>query len=122
LIAVFPGTYPEVPKDFNEVVDQIPQFSAFFPLQPTINRGFFAIVANLPVSTKNQPFPIFRSGPRDRDGRRASWWLWDGENAIRLDRPLTEEEKKHPTEGIISAPLLIERIEKGYRAEIDDIY
>jgi hypothetical protein len=94
LIMVFPGTYPQVPKDFNEVVDQTPQFSAFFPLQPAIHRGYFAIVANVPVSSKNEPFPVFRSGLRGKDGKMmGSWWLWDGETETRLDRPLTNEEK-----------------------------
>ena len=94
LIMVFPGTYPKTPKDFNSVVDQRPQFSAFFPVQQAVNQGLFAIVANVAVSDRNALFPIFRSGLRGKDGKiMGSWWLWDGETETRLDRPLTNEEK-----------------------------
>jgi len=46
--------------------------------------------------------------------------LWDGKASIMLDRPLREEEQSFPVCGIISAPLLVERIEKGYRPEAQD--
>ena len=122
LIRVFPGTYPHNPKDFTAIVNQEPQFSAFFGVQVAVNRGFFSIVANVPVSEQNQRFPIFRGGHHGRDGKTVlSWWLWDGEKSTRLDRPLTEEEKKYPLTGFPSAPLIIEWIEKGYRAETHDV-
>ncbi|TCA19446.1 hypothetical protein E0H68_03345, partial [Rhizobium leguminosarum bv. viciae] len=34
---------------------------------------------------------------------------------------LSDEEKRYPVLGIISAPLLVERIEKSYRAETHDL-
>lgn len=62
-------------------------------------------------------FPTFRSR---NGGRGGSIWLWDGNASTMLDRPLEEEEQSFPVRGIISAPLLVERIEKGYRPEAHD--
>ena len=122
LIRVFSEIYTKPPKDFNEVVDHSPQFSAFFPVQYAVNKGVFPIVANVRVSPKNQPFPIFRSATVGRDGiSRGAWWLWDGEKEIILRRPLSEEEKKYSFLGIINLALLIKRIETGYRPEVDDL-
>jgi hypothetical protein len=45
-----------------------------------------------------------------------------GHESLRLERDLTADEMKYPTEGIISAPLLVERIEKNYRAEMHEIW
>ena len=46
--------------------------------------------------------------------------MWDGKAAIMLDRPLWEEEQRYPLKQIISAPLLVDRIEKRYRPEVND--
>ncbi|WP_394887062.1 hypothetical protein ACG873_20275 [Mesorhizobium sp. AaZ16] len=121
LIRVMPGTYDRKPQEFSAVVDQEPQFSTFFLVQTGINQGLFAIVANVPVAPRNQAFPTFRTTGYGRNGERGSWWLWDGQDEVRLDRLLTDAEKRYPLRGIISAPLLVERIDKGYRAEIDDV-
>jgi hypothetical protein len=121
IIRVFPETYPQTPKDFTTVVNQEPQFSAFFGVQVAVNRGLFAIVANVPIWEGNQKFPLFRGANHSRHWKTGPWWLWDGEKSLRLDRPLTEEEQKYPLTGFPSAPLIIEWIEQGYRAETHDL-
>ncbi|MGN6094511.1 MAG: hypothetical protein ACTHOL_19340 [Luteibacter jiangsuensis] len=117
LIRIFEGTYPKRPKDWAEVVARPVQFSAFFPLQSAVNQALLAVVGNCPVPEAIASFPTFRSR---NGGRGGSIWLWDGKAAVMLDRPLGEEEQSYPVEGIISAPLLIERIENGYRPEVND--
>jgi len=121
LLRILPGTYEKEPKDFAEVVDQEPQFSAFFPVQSAVNKGFFAIVANAPVAKRNSEFPIFRGTNNLGNGDKTIWWFWDGKNEWKIERPLVEEEKRYPQRGIVSAPLLIQRVEEGYRVDRDYI-
>ncbi|WP_434608436.1 hypothetical protein [Pseudomonas sp. R1-7] len=119
LIRVFPGFYNEKPKDFSAVVEREPQFSAFFVVQSAVNQGLLSVVENVPVPESLQVFPIFRSRNGSPGG---SLWLWDGKDSSRLEREFRPDELKYPTEGIISAPLLVERIEKNYRAETHEVW
>lgn len=66
-----------------------------------------------------QVFPTFRSR---NSGPGGSLWLWDGKESFRLERELRPNELEYPTEGIISAPLLVERIENNYRAETHEVW
>ncbi|WP_168283407.1 hypothetical protein [Rhizobium laguerreae] len=121
LLRVFDGFYADRLDNFSEVVASSVLFSAFFPVQKAVDEGLMAIVGNSSVSDVNSVFPTFRTSARDRDGRRGPWWLWNGETEVMLTRGLSDEEKRYPVRGIISAPLLVERIEKGYRAETHDL-
>lgn len=119
LIRVFNGFYNEQPKDFSVVVDCEPQFSAFFVVQGAVNQGLLSVVANVPVPESLKVFPTFRSR---NGGKGGSIWLWSGGESIRLEGGISSEELKHSTRGIISAPLLIERIENNYRAETHEVW
>jgi hypothetical protein len=121
LLSVFSGFYAEAPDNFSLLVSSAPQFQAFFPAQSAVDGGLLSVVSNVPVADKNKKFPIFRTRAIGRDGQCGPWWVWDGESEKVLDRPLLEAERKYPIRGIISAPLLLERIEKGYRPETHDI-
>lgn len=114
LIRVFPGFHKEQPKDFSVIVKSEPQFSSFFVVQSAVNQGLLAVVANVPIPESLQAFPMFRSRA---GGPGGSLWLWDGRELFRLEREISSEELKYSTRGIISAPLLVERIEKNYRPE-----
>lgn len=117
LIRVFEGKYGRIPEDWMEVVSRPVQFSAFFPLQSAVNQSLLAVVRNCTIPEAIASFPTFRSRNGERGG---SIWLRDGNASTMLDRPLGEEEQSYPVKGIISAPLLVERIEKGYRPEVND--
>ncbi|BCJ06915.1 hypothetical protein PRtIB026_A33390 [Pseudomonas sp. RtIB026] len=119
LIRAFAGYHEQTPKDFSAVVDAQPQFTAFFPVQAAVDQGLLAVVANVPVSPVLQAFPTMRM---QAGGPGGSLWLWDGEHELLLDRELTAEEMLYPVRGIITAPLLVERIEKGYRAHTHDVW
>lgn len=119
LIRVFSKVYKQEPKDFAVVAEGELQFSTFFPAQSAVNQGLMSVVANTPVPNHLQDFPIFRSR---NGGAGGSLWLWDGATSKRLERDLKPEEMRYPTRAIVSAPLLIERIEIGYRAETDEIW
>ncbi|MNI46869.1 hypothetical protein D3C73_1013560 [compost metagenome] len=119
LIRVFCGFYGTQPRDFTVLADAEIQFSAFFPAQSAVNQCLLAVVANIPIHENLQKLPIFRSR---NGGPGGSIWLWDGGESFRLEREISAQELKHPTRGIISAPLLVERIEKNYRAETHEIW
>lgn len=119
LIRVFAGYHDQTPKDFSAVVDAQPQFSAFFPAQAAVDQGLLAVVGNVPVSSPLQAFPTMRMQALGAGG---PLWLWDGEHEVQLERELTAEEMHYPVRGIITAPLLVERIEKGYRAHTHDLW
>lgn len=119
LIRIFSGFHNTRPKDFSAVVSCPVQLSAFFPVQSAVNQGLLSVVDNTPVPESLQVFPTFRSR---NGGPGGSIWLWSGGDAVRLDRCLLPEELTYPTEGIISAPLLVERIEKNYRAETHEVW
>ena len=76
---------------------------------------------NVPVAEHLSKFPIFR-GTNNLKGAETMWWFWDGEKEWKVDRLLSNAEKLYP-EGpsLISAPLLLERIESDYRVEHDYI-
>jgi hypothetical protein len=117
LLRVFEGTYEKIPKDWSEVVTRPVQFSAFFPLQSAVNQSLLSVVGSCPVPESLAEFPVFRSRS---GGAGGSIWLWDGISSKMLDRALTDEEYRLPVRGIISAPLLVERIAAGYRPEVND--
>lgn len=119
LIRVFSGFYSKEPADFSSVVNGPVQFSAFFVVQSAVNQGLISVVANVPVIERLQAFPMFRSR---NGGLGGSVWLWAGGEAVRLDRDLSLEEQGYSTRGIISAPLLVERIENNYRAETHEVW
>lgn len=117
LIRIFEGRYIKVPKDWAEVVRRSVQFSTFFPLQSAVNQSLVSVVGNHPVPNELSSFPTFRSRNGTRGG---SIWLWDGTTSTMLDRSLREDEYYLPVRGIVSAPLLVERIEIGYRPQVNE--
>ncbi|MBO9192665.1 hypothetical protein J5277_00960 [Rhizobium sp. 16-449-1b] len=121
LLRVFDSVYNSKPDNLAEMVATHVLFSAFFPIQKAVGEGLLTIVGNSEVTDANSPFPTFRANTRDRAGNRGPWWLWDGETEVMLTRGLSDNEKRYPVRGIISLPLLIERIERGYRAETHDL-
>jgi hypothetical protein len=124
LIRIFSGFYSTRPNDLSAIGLQSIQFTVFFPIQSAVNAGLIVYCGNLEVTPENAIFPIFRSANFSKEAKRGQddWWIWDGVTPKRLGRILTEEEKKFPVKGIISHPLLVERAENQYKAEIDDIY
>ncbi|MDO9417160.1 hypothetical protein [Pararhizobium sp.] len=121
VVAIFREFFDQVPKDFHELVSKEPQFITTFLIQHAVKQGFFSLVANVPIPERFAVFPIFRA-TNNLKGDDTMWFFWDGEKEWKVHRPLTKEEKKYPKgPSLPSAPLLIERIEKNYRAEIDYI-
>jgi len=93
------------------------QFSAFFPLQAAVNLELVEFVCTASVPERLAVFPMFRARA---GGPGGSVWLWDGAVESRLGRALTADEQKYPVRSIVSAPVLIDRVETGYRSEIDE--
>lgn len=121
IIAVFRDFSPVETVDFENLVRLEPQFITAFLIQDAVNMGLFTIIANTPVAEHLIDFPIFK-GTNNLIGDDTIWWFWDGNKEWKVDRPLTSQEKKIP-EGptLISAPLLVEMVERDYRVERDYI-
>lgn len=119
LVSIFRDFRNKPPEDFADYVTQEPQFITPFLIQEAIQRGYFAFLINVPVAQQNAKPVIFRGTNNPGCGNETLWWLIDERGERRIDRPLTEEELKYPDEALISAPVLIERIENDYRVERD---
>lgn len=121
VIAVFRSFYGKEPKDFSAVVAEEPQFITTFLMQDAVRAGLFALVGNVPVPAHLCDFPIFR-GTNHLKGDDTLWFFWDGAREWRVERPLSDAERKYP-EGpsLPSAPMLIQMIQDDYRVERDYI-
>lgn len=121
VIAIFREFFSKAPDSFDELVKSEPQLITTFLIQYAVRQGLFSLVANVPVSDRLKKFPTFRSTNNLHDDATV-WWFWDGDKQWKVDRPLTDEEKKFPRgPSFPSAPLLIERIQNDYRVERDYI-
>jgi len=119
LIRVFSGFHNKHPASFADMVQGSVQFSAFFVVQSAVNQGLISVVGNVQIPEKLQAFPTFRSRNGTTGG---SLWLWNGVESFRLERQLSSEELEYSTRVIISAPLLVERIQNNYRPETHEVW
>ncbi|HET9710577.1 MAG TPA: hypothetical protein VFP64_01805 [Pyrinomonadaceae bacterium] len=119
LIRVFDTVYPSRPENLERLVVGAVRLSTFFPLKAAIHQDIYKIVANHDVSELNRSFPIFRTGIVDPKTKKVSvWWLWDGEKEWKIG-DLTPEQRKLPIRGVWNVAMLVQRIEEGWRPEID---
>ena len=117
LIRVLNGIFDERPKDIDVVVSGDDQFRTFVPLNAMLKLPEFNVVGNYEVPEHCQPFPLFRAGNRSPKTKRvAVWWLWDGEREWRVN-DLEPGQELLPIRQLITPPILIDRIETGWRSE-----
>ena len=116
VVAIFGEAYDKVPKDFAPVAAGEPQFITTFLICDAVRDGLFTVVAHVEVPQHLRDFPTFRTTNQLHGDQRLCFFR-DGERERRVDRPLTEEERRCP-EGprFPSAPALFEWIEKDWRA------
>ena len=110
LVHVFDRTYIEQPVDLSEIFDNLAGFSVFFTLDEALKTKSFSIVGNVLIPEEIRGFPLFRCGGIGVSGKVKTWWLWDGENQVRIGT-LTEAQKSLPVRQIWNIALMIERIE-----------
>jgi hypothetical protein len=121
LIRVFAGFHEHRPGPITAIATDNILFTTFFPLGAAVNRRIFEIVGRIDVPAALKPFPVFRNGtPHPQTKRVGVWWLWDGSKEWRVGA-LTQEQA-YPLLGVLNDTLLIERIEKGWRAENDPVW
>ena len=119
LIQVFDGLYETRPADLHGLLSQPIRFATFFPLQAAVNQHIVSIAGHVEVPERLKPFPTFRSGTVDpKTGKVPVWWLWDGQKTWRAG-DLTPEQRKLPIRGVWNDTFLKERIEEGWRPELD---
>lgn len=118
LVRVLPGLYDERLDSFEDVVARRARFCTFFPLQAAVAKGIVAVVANEEIPAEARPFPLFRTGLVNSEGRVENWWLWDGDREWPVGK-LTDEQRHLPIRGIWNDTLLVERIVSGWTPESD---
>jgi hypothetical protein len=119
LLRVFADLKAERPADLAAVVSGEPTFRTFFPLAAAVQRKIVSIAGHVPLSEEAKRFPTFRAGVVDpRTGRVATWWLWDGQNEVRVG-PLTDEMRRLSIRGVWNDTILKERILSGWTPETD---
>jgi|SRR5882762_10347375 len=119
LIRVFETLFQQRPDDFISLVNGPVRFSTFFPLRAAVSKGIFKVVEHHGVADPNRAFPVFRSGIADPKTKKvAVWWLWDGQREWRVGE-ITPEQRKLPLRSTWNDTMLVQRIEEGWRPEID---
>src|SRR5262249_41963980 len=88
----------------------------FFPLKSELRHAdtVFKIIGNEPIPEWAIPFPIFRNGLPDREGKVNQWWLWDGEKEWKVGKLTPEEVRSYPGLGVANDTALIQMIENGW--------
>lgn len=121
LLRVLEGFYQSRPVDLHWLASQPVQFQIFFPASSAVNQKIVAIAGTVTVPAPWNDFPVFRvMGLIDPVTKKAKrWGLWTGETKVRLERALTEEEKKLPILEVVNDTMLIELITDGWRPEYD---
>lgn len=116
LVRVLPGLHPSRPGDLEAVVREPEAYVTFVPLREAINAGMFELVGRAEVPERSRRFPLFRAaGARAaKTGEPGSWGLWDGKTESIL-RTLSPEHAKLPVRSTIMPPVLIARLEAGWR-------
>jgi hypothetical protein len=116
LLRVFSGLHAIRPTSFGDIVKGPVQFSTFFPLGASCNRGIVQVVGSEPIPAEAQPFLTFRSGMRGADGKVAKWWLWDGAKSWPIGK-LKDAQRAYPIRSVWNYALLVHRIVSGWRPE-----
>ena len=122
LVRVFAGRHKKRPNDLIALAAGEEQFVTFLPLSVLVKRGEMAVVGNAPIPKGKRKLPRFKchGAMNPTTGHTEIWWEWDGSRAeTRIGPVLTDEQAGFSTSGIINLPLLIERIESGYRPADD---
>ncbi|WP_052821531.1 hypothetical protein [Pseudomonas syringae group genomosp. 3] len=89
LIRTLSGFYNEQPKHFSAMLEGEPQFSALFVFQSAVNQDLLSVMANVPIPESLQVLPTLRSR---NGGKGGSIWLWNGCEAVRLEREISSKE------------------------------
>ena len=119
LIRIFDLLYDKRPSDIQGIVCIAVRFATFFPLEAAVRKRIVEVVGHVDVPEHVRDFPVFRGGTVDpKTGKVAVWWLWDGDKSRRVGQ-LTEEQRKLPIRGVWNDTFLKERIEEGWRPELD---
>ena len=121
-IRVFSGCHEKRPANLVALVRSEEQFVAFLPLNILVSRGLMSVIGSEPIPKGKAKLPLFKcQGAMSTETWHTEvWWIWDGKRReTKVGATLTPEQQSYPTRGIINLPLLIERIETGYKS-IDD--
>ena len=100
------------PKDFAALAAGPALFTGLVPLSEIIARGGIMARKVATVATAAQPFPLFRTPIRDRQGEVVYWWLWDG-TGLQWCGTDTPDIDSYPLREIIGAQELLSRLNEA---------
>jgi hypothetical protein len=119
VLRVFDTLFESRPDNFTSLVTGPVRFSTLFPLRASVRNGIVNIIGHHEIAKGNKRFPTFRDGlPEAGTKKVAVWWFWDGEREWRVGN-ITAEQRKLPIRSIWNYPMLVQRIEEGWRPETD---
>jgi hypothetical protein len=100
------------PADFGKLARGPAAFTGLVPLSEILSRGAITGRKVATLATGAQPFPLFRTPIRDRQGAVVYWWLWDG-TGLRWCGTDEEQIETYPLREIIGAEELLARLSAG---------
>lgn len=119
LIRVFSGVHVRSAVDAADTNRSDVQFLCFFPVKAAVAMGVVSRIGNAEIPPEYRDFPVFRAGVVNPvSGKVDHWWFWDGTREWPVG-DLTESQRRMPIRGVWNDTLLVERIESGWRAELD---
>ncbi|HEV2953573.1 MAG TPA: ribonuclease E inhibitor RraB [Candidatus Dormibacteraeota bacterium] len=117
LIRVLEGFWGTRPVDLSALISSGTRFYTFFPVAPAVRQDMVTLIGNIPVEEPYVRFPLLRAfGPLPPMVPKVVWWLWDGEEEWRVGE-LTNDQRLLSIRSVIGFPLLVERIETGWRPQ-----
>jgi hypothetical protein len=116
MVRVLPGLHHSRPSDLEALVNEPEVYVTFVPLREAISAGMFHLVGRADVPKRARRFPLFRAaGPRKAGtGEPSTWGLWDGKKETKVGS-LSLEQEKLPERSTLMPPVLIARLEAGWR-------
>lgn len=126
LVRVLPGLYVRRPIDIAKIANERELYFTFYTLRLALRKRDAKVVANQPVPSWAQPWPLMRSSNgEDRCGKTVSWKILPANTPFTLEElkkapncnQLAPDEERLSMRELWSHQLLVERMAAGWTPE-----